>query len=140
MTKFLVFLWAMFIPCLALYAQDETTDAVGEETNDTAVVSPMAKVATASLNELDVNGDGVLSASDVVDIVLYVRGKARAEFKKDKADFNGDGVVDLEDAKVLSLALTGGEIPVAAPDPEPAENPTVMRGDSVADPIGPQKQ
>lgn len=130
----------MFIPCLALYAQDETTDAVGEEANDTVVVSPMAKVATASLNDLDINGDGVLNACDVVDIVMYTRGQARAAFQKDKADFNGDGVVDLEDAKILSSVLTGGEIPVAAPDPEPAENPTVMRGDSVADPIGPQKQ
>lgn len=151
MTKFLAFLWVILIPSLAGYAQDEMTDNAGEESSDVLLISPMAKAPTASLNDLDVNGDGVLNGSDIVDIVLYVNGKARTAFKKERADFNDDGVVDLEDATILSKAMTGGEIPASTAKPdtniEPVvdpdidktdSNPTVMRGDSVTDPIGPQ--
>lgn len=136
MKSILTILWAMFIPCLTAYAQDEMGDIVGEVETDTAIVSPMAKVASASMAELDVNGDGVLNAADIVDIVRYVRGNARAAFLKDKADFNGDGVVDLEDAKMLSVALTGGELPSSST--RPSDNKTEMRGDSVINPEGPQ--
>ena len=136
MTKILAFLWAMFIPCLATYAQDEVTNVVGEAPNDSVDVSPMAKAAAATLNELDLNGDGILNACDIVEIVRFVKGQPSSKFQKSKADFNSDGVVDLEDAKLLSSALTGGEIPT--PTTLPTSNVTVLRGDSVTDPVGPQ--
>lgn len=127
----------MLVSYLPAVAQDEgTVDMV--ETTDSVVMSGshMSKVSSAALTELDVNGDGVLNVADIVDIVRYVRGSARTAFQKDKADFNGDGVVDLEDARLLSIGLTGGEMPSAAT--RPSDNPTVMRGDSVADPEGPK--
>ena len=137
MRKFLTILWAMFIPCLTVFAQDEMTDTLGQTDNEIASASPKAKVASASLAALDVNGDGVLNACDIVDIVRYTRGDARAAFQISKADINGDGVVNLEDAKLLSVALTGGELPSGST--RPTENTTVMRGDSVINPEGPQK-
>ena len=136
MKKFLTILWAMFIPYLTVSAQDEMTDTLGETDNEIANVSPIAKVASASLAALDVNGDGVLNVGDIVDIVRFVRGNARADFQKSKADVNGDGEVNLEDAKLLSVALTGGELPSSST--HPTENTTVMRGDSVINPAGPQ--
>lgn len=136
MKKFLTILWAMFIPCLIAYAQDEMNDNLGETDNEIASVSPMEKVASASLAALDVNGDGVLNAADIVDIVRFTRGNARAAFQKSKADINGDGEVNLEDAKLLSVALTGGELPSSST--KPTENNTQMRGDSVINPEGPQ--
>lgn len=136
MRKFLTILWAMFIPCLTAFAQDEMTDTLGETDNEIVNVSPISKVASASLAALDVNGDGVLNAGDIVDIVRFVRGNARADFQKSKADVNGDGEVNLEDAKLLSVALTGGELPSSST--RPTENTSVMRGDSVINPAGPQ--
>ena len=103
MRKFLTILWAMFIPCLTAFAQDEMTDTLGQTDNEIASASPKAKVVSASLAALDVNGDGV---------------------------------VNLEDAKLLSVALTGGELPSGST--RPTENTTVMRGDSVINPAGPQ--
>lgn len=136
MRKFLTILWAILIPSLLAHAQDEMTGISGEVANDTVRVSQMALVASASQTELDVNGDGLFNVADIVDIVRYVRGNARSVFNKSKADFNGDGVVDLEDAKLLSVGLTGGEMPVATT--VPADKSTVLRGDSLIDPVGPQ--
>lgn len=152
MNKFLAILWVMLIPSLAGYAQGEMTNVAEVNSSDVMLMFPMAKAPTASLNDLDVNGDGLLNGSDIVDIVLYVNGKARTAFKKERADFNDDGVVDLEDAKILSKAMTGGEIPASTAKPDTntdsdpgtdpgtesiGNNSTVMRGDSVTDPIGP---
>ena len=124
MRKFLTILWAILIPSLLAHAQDEMTGISGEVANDTVRVSQMALVASASQTELDVNGDGLFNVADIVDIVRYVRGNARSVFNKSKADFNGDGVVDLEDAKLLSVGLTGGEMPVATT--VPADKSTVL--------------
>jgi hypothetical protein len=136
MRKFLTILWAMFIPYLTASAQDEMTDTLGQADSEIASATPRSKVASASLAELDVNGDGVLNAGDIVDIVRFTRGNARAVFQKSKADVNGDGEVNLEDAKLLSVALTGGELPSTST--RPTENTSVMRGDSVINPAGPQ--
>ena len=137
MRKVLTIVWARLVSCQMAHAQDEMTSGSGETVNDKVNVSPMSKVAAASQTEFDVNDDGVLNVADIVDIVRYVRGNARAVFNKDKADFNGDGIVDLEDAKLLSVGLTGGEMPAATTVPTD-NKPSVIRGDSLIDPVGPQ--
>lgn len=90
----------------------------------------------------DVNDDKVVDVWDVVDIVKYVNGSPRDEFKVEKADINKDGNVDLEDATLLSKIIVGEELPAGDENPGSGgsgNDDDVMRGDSVQDPVGPNK-
>ena len=90
--------------------------------------APGRKDATSPLVIGDVNGDKVVTAVDVVDIVKYTKGSKRSTFNVSQADINSDGKVDLVDAEALSIYITGGVIPtVTNPD-------TPMSGSSVTNP------
>ena len=47
----------------------------------------------------DVNGDGIVNAEDLVEIVYYFLGKPTGLFKAIAADINGDGIVNEVDIK-----------------------------------------
>ena len=53
----------------------------------------------ANANDLkgDANGDGVVDATDIVEIVNYMNGKASDKFNPTLSDMNGDGVIDVSD-------------------------------------------
>ena len=108
------------------YAQPQ-----GEGCDSVVVDQNPAKVAAATdpLLNYDVNGDKVVNAVDVVDIVRYTKGTKRSVFVVSKADVNGDGKVSIEDASSLSDLIAGGELPTASSTP--------LQGDAVADPQGP---
>lgn len=108
---------------------------VGDNNGDASVSAdgatsnaPGRKDATSPLVIGDVNGDKVVTAVDVVDIVKYTKGSKRSTFNVSQADINSDGKVDLVDAEALSIYITGGVIPtVTNPD-------TPMSGSSVTNP------
>ena len=123
--KYLTTILLSFIGILSAYGQvDDDVMA-----NDEKTVAGPAKAAAAESTMLlfDVNGDGVVNAIDVVDIIKYTRGAARSAFNVKKADTNGDGKVNIDDAKALSRLMTGGEMPswaTAEPEkPDQPENP-----------------
>lgn len=103
----------------------------GEGRDSVIVDQKPAKVATATdpLLNYDVNGDKVVNAVDVVDIVRYTKGTKRSVFVVSKADVNGDGKVNIDDASALSDLIAGGELPTSSGSP--------LQGDAVADPQGP---
>ena len=137
MTRFLFALWVMLASCLVLHAQDEVVRDVAASQADTTTVAPMAMAATTTLTAFDVNGDGSVNGADIIDIVKYVNGQARSVFKTSKADINGDGQIDLEDAKVLSIILIGGELPTANYNEPEEDTIGILRGDSITNPTGP---
>ena len=97
----------------------------------------MAKVTASSLAQYDLNGDNVLNAIDMVDLIRYLNGKTGSAFQLKKADINADKLVDYEDVKAIAILLTGGELEeVSASD---STTPTsgssfTLRGDTVSDP------
>ena len=57
----------------------------------------------------DANGDGVVNATDIVEIVNYIKGQASDKFNLLLSDMNDDGIVDEADVKlVASQILNGG--------------------------------
>lgn len=76
----------------------------------------------------DVNGDNVVNAIDIVDIIKYTKGSPRSVFKVSQADINGDGKVDAADAHTLSLYIIGEDIPAVGGDG--------IQGSSIQDPGG----
>lgn len=139
--KYLTTLLFLFLCQLSAIGQT-ADDVVASSAKGIAAAPAKASSTNTALLAYDVNGDGVVNAVDIVDIVKYTRGSARTKFAISKADVNGDGKVNLDDARKLSDMLTGGEIPTSTPepaelDPEPDPEPTtpvVITGDSVVDP------
>ena len=54
----------------------------------------------------DANGDGAVTAVDVVEIANYIMGKPSAAFVSEAADMNGDGKVDVSDVLQLIAVMT----------------------------------
>ena len=54
----------------------------------------------------DANGDGEITAADIVEIVNYMVGKQSADFNSGNADTNGDGKVNVADAIAISNSIT----------------------------------
>ena len=76
----------------------------------------------------DVNGDNVVNALDIVDIIKYTKGAPRSVFKVAQADINGDGKVDAADAHALSLYIIGENIPAVGGEE--------IKGSTIQDPRG----
>ena len=54
----------------------------------------------------DVNGDGTLSAVDILEVVNYILGNASDILNMDAADVNGDGVVNIADiVKIINIIM-----------------------------------
>ena len=53
---------------------------------------------------IDVNGDNVLDAKDIVDLIDFIAGKSPKDVTKDSADVNGDGKVDIADVIMVASA------------------------------------
>ena len=51
----------------------------------------------ASFTPGDANGDGVVNAADIVEVVNYIMGSPSAVFDESAADMNGDGVINAAD-------------------------------------------
>jgi hypothetical protein len=67
---------------------------------------PLATNAQSNMKG-DANADGVINATDVVEIISYIHGKPSPTFNKDNADLNKDGIVDERDVEELAkLILT----------------------------------
>lgn len=69
----------------------------------------------ANANDLkgDANGDGVVDATDIVEIVNYMNGKASDKFNPTLSDMNGDGVVNESDVKLVASLILYGDLNLA---------------------------
>ena len=56
----------------------------------------------------DANGDGVVNAADIVDVVNHLMGKptSTGEFYDSAADVNGDGIVNIADVVCLVTLIS----------------------------------
>ena len=63
---------------------------------------PLATNAQSNMKG-DANADGVINATDVVEIISYIHGKPSPTFNKDNADLNKDGIVDERERVILSF-------------------------------------
>lgn len=55
----------------------------------------------------DVNGDGIINAADIAEMIGYINGKGSVTFNMENADMNKDGIVDERDVEELAkLILT----------------------------------
>lgn len=132
MTRFFYLLFLVTFINVPSMAQANMVEEVASEQEAT-----QPKLAAANIPN-DVNNDGVVDVWDVVDIVKYVNGSMRSEFKVEKADINNDGTVNLDDATLLSKIIVGEELPAGNENPQGNnDDDGVMRGDSVVDPVGP---
>lgn len=64
------------------------------------IVNTVAKVG-------DVNGDGVVNAADIVEVVNYIMGHPTNKFDAAAADANGDGVVNAADIVQIVNIIMG---------------------------------
>lgn len=64
-------------------------------------VKPYAPVTAG-----DADGDGAVTAADVVEIASYLTGKPSASFVFEAADMNGDGKVDVSDVLQMIAVMT----------------------------------
>lgn len=136
MTRFFYWFCLVAFSCVPLMTQAQS---VPNKTQAQDVNNP---VKAATNLPYDVNDDKVVDVWDVVDIVKYVNGSPRNEFKVGMADINNDGKVDLDDATLLSKIIVGEELPAGNVNPGEGGgggDDDVIRGDSVVDPVGPNK-
>lgn len=49
----------------------------------------------------DVNGDGIINAEDIVEVVNFIKGNPSDKFIESAADMNGDGVVNAADIEII---------------------------------------
>lgn len=127
---FFIFFFMTF--CAFCIAQDVKTNKMVDDSLRTSATQtvegdgkPIARVTTPTVIG-DVNGDNIVNAIDVVDIIKYVKGAPRSVFNATAADINGDGKVDEADAHSLSVYIIGGAIPITSGD--------VIQGSSIEDP------
>ena len=71
------------------------------ESHDVAYVKSTIYVGEGLIG--DVNGDDVVNAQDVVDLILYMMGKKQLDFNA--ADVNGDGVINSADVIMVSNSI-----------------------------------
>ena len=71
------------------------------ESHDVAYVKSTIYVGEGLIGE--VNGDDVVNAQDVVDLILYMMGKKQLDFNA--ADVNGDGVINSADVIMVSNSI-----------------------------------
>ena len=128
------FLVLMMAFCSLSWAQDvnnneQVSDSV-KEVVDGGAHRDVKKVAGTTTPTVigDVNGDNVVNALDIVDIIKYTKGSPRSVFKVAQADINGDGKVDAADANALSLYIIGESIPAVGGEE--------IKGSSIVDPGG----
>ena len=55
----------------------------------------------------DVNGDKILNAGDIVEVVNYIMGNPSEKFSNIAADINGDGVINAADIVTLVNIILG---------------------------------
>ena len=53
----------------------------------------------------DVNGDGSVTAADIVETTKYLMGMASASFNKTNADVNGDGSITIADITAMAKLI-----------------------------------
>ena len=124
------FLMAFCTLCWGQNVNTELADDSLKTSTGDKVSRDMKPVLTSTTPTVigDVNGDNVVNAIDIVDIIKYTKGSPRSVFKVDQADINGDGKVDASDAHALSLSIIGEEIPAVGGEG--------IQGSSIQDPGG----
>ena len=63
----------------------------------------------ANINLGDVNGDGIISVSDVMTLVNYVLDHSIDNFIVENADINGDNTISVSDVMALVNSILGGK-------------------------------
>lgn len=120
--------------CSLAWGQDNHGDEVVSDSVETSASEASSRdikrISTTTTPTVigDVNGDNVVNALDIVDIIKYTKGSPRSVFKVAQADINGDGKVDAADAHALSLYIIGEEIPAVGGEE--------IHGSSIQDPGG----
>lgn len=116
MTKSIVIIFMMLFASVTAFAQQKqnTTYEYDKLNRLTKVISPLGETTytydalgnrlsrTFKANKVssipgDANGDGIVDASDIVEIANYIMGKASKSFIFNAADVNEDGKVDIAD-------------------------------------------
>lgn len=65
---------------------------------------PLAANAQSNLKG-DVNGDGIINAADLVEMISVINGKESSTFNMENADMNKDGIVDKNDVEELAKLI-----------------------------------
>jgi hypothetical protein len=55
----------------------------------------------------DANGDNIVNAADIVEVVNYIMGSPSGKFNEKSADANGDGVVNAADIVTIVNIIMG---------------------------------
>lgn len=81
------------------------TDSVGR----TDTVSTIVRVTEAPAFPWDINGDGIVDISDILDVALHYGTTPESPNWDPRCDVNNDGIVDISD--ILDVALHYGQTP-----------------------------
>ena len=64
---------------------------------DKEVKSIYDATVTGTFLKGDVNGDNIVNAADIVEVINYIMGNPSEKFNNIAAEMNGDGVVNIAD-------------------------------------------
>lgn len=64
----------------------------------------------------DVNGDGKVNVTDIVELLNYLNGKPTKNYNASEADANNDGVVDKNDVKAIANIISSGNFSAVSYD------------------------
>ena len=143
MTKTLLTVFLVCVGAMASHAQIIYEGENGD--TEAPQVSGPKRALTATVPN-DVNGDGVVNAVDVVDVIKHIKGNSRSAYIGLYGDVNGDGVINQADAEQISQVVSGtiisaGDDPGTGDNPSTNPDPTTpfstVTGGSLADPIAP---
>ena len=67
-----------------------------------ALIEAMKNKGVPQINGGDVDGNNVVDADDVVELVNYIAGNPSPGFVEAQADVNNDGVVNISDLVMLA--------------------------------------
>ena len=75
---------------------------------DDVIANEGGTVSFSEVSNLgDANGDGIVNAADIVEVVNYIKGTPSAVFIKTLADMDGNGEVDATDLRLIINIIMG---------------------------------
>ena len=82
-----------------------------KEGNTTVPCPEIRRLFTRALSSTvikgDVNGDGYEDATDIEEVLKYIKGNPSDNFKIEDADVNGDGIVNIADIIMMVNIIIG---------------------------------
>ena len=95
--------WVFFFPSVSAAARAK----MGREAAEGGLIIYSIKFIPDDITPGDANGDGVVNAADIVEVVNYIMNHPSEKYNENAADANGDGVVNAADIVTIVNIIMG---------------------------------